>query len=52
MGFVHTLAHFFVFFRIFSLFFQTYFCENVYVVMGSVKKSGQTKPIPIEFDLP
>ena len=38
MGFVHTFAHFFVFFRIFSLFFQTCFYENVYVVMGSAKK--------------
>lgn len=52
MGIVHTFVHFFVFFRIFSLFFQTCFYENVYVVMGSVKKSRQTKPIPIEFDLP
>lgn len=52
MDFVHTFAHCFRSFSIFSLFFQTCFYENVYVVMGSVKKSGHTKSISIEFDLP
>lgn len=39
MDFVHTFAHCFRSFSIFSLFFQTCFYENVYVVMANVKKN-------------
>lgn len=52
MGFVHTFAHYFRFFSNFFVIFQTFFYENVYVVMANAKKSGHTKSISIEFDLP
>lgn len=51
MGFVHTFAHYFRFFSNFFVIFQTFFYENVYVMMGS-EKTRQTKLISIKFDLP
>lgn len=51
MGFVHTFAHYFRLFSIFSVVFQICFYENVYVMMGS-EKTRQTKLISIKFDLP
>lgn len=38
MGFVHTFAHYFRFFSNFFVIFQTFFYENVYVVMDNAKK--------------
>ena len=39
MGFVHTFAHYFRFFSNFFVIFQTFFYENVYVVMDNAKKN-------------